>query len=489
MHERLHMQVDGEATNVGKRIGLAAGPLLFAVCLLLPTPPDVPTKAWYVVALALWMVAWWVTEAVPMAATSLLPAVVPPLMGVMDATDAASPYADPVIFLMLGGFLIAAALQKWGLHRRFALALMRVLGQSPARLLLGLMSASAFLSMWISNTATVMMMLPMGLALASQLATVEKTKRGLGFSTALMLGIAYAASAGGIATLIGSPPNAIMAGVAEASLGRRLGFGEWLVFALPISLVLLVAIWAYLILMVRRRGVTLRGDTRTWIAAERSALGRATGAEWRVVAVFALVAIAWIIRPFLLEPIVPSLSDTTIVLVGALLLFVLPAGRWSGERLLDWAATRQVEYGVLILMGGGLSLARAVKISGLGEWIASSLGSLDVMETGVVVLITATIVTLLTQFVSNTAIATLFLPIAISLGEALGTPALPLMGTVAVAASAAFMTPVGTPPNAIVFSSGQVTMGQMARTGLVINIFSVLFITFMSIFWSPVVWR
>ena len=479
----------GRPKGLGKSIGLATGPLLFAACQLAPTPSGIPGKAWTVVALIIWMIAWWVTEAVPIAATSLLPAVVPPLMGVLGSAEAASAYADPVIFLMLGGFLIAAAVEACGLHRRLALAIMAAVGPSPGRLLMGMMLATAFLSMWISNTAAVMMMIPLGIALTSQFVTEERTQRGIGFSTALMLGLAYSASAGGMATLIGSPPNAILAGVAEASLGQRVGFAEWFVYALPISLVLLAATWSYLFILVRRRGVTFSGDTRTLISDERAALGRMSTAELRVLVVFCLVALAWTLRPFLLEAILPSLTDTQIALAGALLLFVIPAGHCNGPRLLDWEGTKQLNYGVLILMGGGLSLAKAVESSGLGSWIASAATSLDVLGASLMVLATAATVSLLTQFVSNTAVATLFLPIAVSLAQALQTPPLPLMATVAVAASAAFMTPVATPPNAIVFASGQVRTSQMARTGFVLNIFAVLLITFMSILWLPLVWK
>ena len=474
--------------SLSRAIGMAAGPILFAIVLLIPAPSSVPEQAWSVVALIAWMIAWWVTEAVPIAVTSLLPALLPPLLGVLTPKEATEPYAEPVIFLMLGGFMIAVAIEQWGLHKRFAWGIMAAVGPSPGRLLLGIMLATAFLSMWISNTATVMMMVPLGIAITTQFATQESSKRGLGFSAALMLGIAFAGSAGGMGTLIGSPPNAIFAGVAKESLGRSIGFGEWFIFALPVAIILLVFVWAVIYFMVRRRGVTFGGDVREMVKEERAALGRIAGAELRVLIVFVLVAVAWIIRPFVLGDLVPNLTDTAIALSGAVLLFLIPSGRTRGERLLDWGSAKRINYGVLILMGGGLSLARSVKDSGLGDWLVESLSGLDVLSLGLILLITCAIVSILTQFVSNTAVATLFLPISISISESLGVAPLPLMATVALAASAAFVTPVATPPNAIVFASGEVSIGQMAKAGLIVNVVAILLVALMSLVWQPVVW-
>ncbi len=474
---------------VARAAGLAAGPVLFAAILAAPLPWDMPGAAEITVALVLWMVAWWVTQAVPIAVTSLLPLLVLPLSGVMRMTEAAAPYADPVIFLMLGGFIIAVAIEKHGLHRRMAFGIMTLVGLSPGRLLLGMMLATAFLSMWISNTATVMIMVPLVLAVTSQLPTEEAGGRGLRLAPALLLGVAFAGSAGGMATLIGSPPNAIMAGIAEASLGRRVGFGEWFVFAIPLTVVLLAAIWLLLALMMRRCGVCLAPSAAAAVRREREALGPMSRAEWLVLAVFAAVALVWVARPFLLEDAVPALTDGMVAVAGAILLFIIPQDLGRRRFLLHWEDTKNVNYGVLLLMGGGLSLAAAFQSSGLGDYVAQQMIALSALPRPLVLLILAAATIVLTNVASNTAMATLLIPIAISLGGVLGASPLSLMATVAVSASAAFVLPVATPPNAVVFASGGVTVGQMARTGVILSVIAALVVSAVSLYWLPLVFR
>ncbi len=352
-----------------------------------------------------------------------------------------------------------------------------------------MMLATAFLSMWISNTATVMIMVPLVLAVTSQLPLEETGRRGLGLAPALLLGVAFAGSAGGMATLIGSPPNAIMAGISEASLGRRIGFGEWFIFTIPLTVVLLAVIWLLLAAMMRRARVSLAAPAAQTVYQQRKALGPMSRAERRVLVVFSLVALVWVVRPFLLEPVLPGLTDAAVAIAGAMLLFVLPDDLRRRRFLLEWEDTKSVNYGILLLMGGGLALAAAFEASGLGDWIAAQLSALSTLPQPLIVLIVAVVMIGLTNIASNTAVATLLIPIAISLGEVLGSSPLSLMATVAVSASAAFVLPVATPPNAIVFSSGRVTVGQMARTGLLLSVIATLLVVAVSLYWLPLVLR
>jgi len=462
--------------------GLLSGLALFAVLRLLPAPQGMEATAWAVAALAGLMAVWWITEAVPVAATALLPVVALPLLGVRGAVDATAPYAHPLIFLFLGGFLIALAIERWGLHRRLALALLRRIGTRPDGLIAGFLIVPAALSMWLSNTATSLVMLPIGLSVAALLHGEGKQNAsaaphtGDDFDAPLLLAIAYGASIGGMATLIGTPPNALLAAFLSESYGRDIGFAQWMAFGLPVSVLMLAAAWLVLTRLAFRVPHGPLPGAQELVAREAAALGATTGPEKRVAAVFATVALLWLLRPQL-DPWLPagaSLGDPGIAVLGALALFALPSGRAPGERLLHWSATARLPWGVLVLFGGGLSLAGAIAESGLAAWIAGEMLVLaDWPLAGLVATVSGTVV-LLTEFTSNTATAATFLPLLAELAAALGHDPLLLAAPAAVAASCAFMLPVATPPNAIVYGSGYISIPQMARAGIWLNVLSTI---------------
>lgn len=475
------------------RIGLLAGLAVFAAMRLLPPPAEMPPAAWSVAALAALMALWWVSEAIPVPATALLPVLVLPVLGVRDPVAAAAPYGNPLIFLFLGGFLIALAVQRWGLHKRLALAMLRRVGTSPHALVAGFLAVAAVLSMWLSNTATSIVLLPVALSVAAMVRRGGTGNMDPGTRTAvdaaLLLAIAYGANIGGLATLIGTPPNALLAGFLLQSTGYSLGFARWMLFALPLAAIMLAAAWLVLTrLAFRIPAAPLPGAGAT-IGAELAALGPLSGPEVRVATVFAAVAAAWLGRPAV-EDLLPdgvTVTDPAIAVAGALALFLLPSGRRAGERLLDWSQARRLPWGVLILFGGGLSLAAAIGDTGLAAWIADALAGLADLPIGVIVTgMTATIV-LLTELTSNTATAATFLPLVAELAVRLGYSPLFLAIPAAVAASCAFMLPVATPPNAIVYGSGRVTMGQMALAGIWLNVFATAVITAATFLWLPLV--
>jgi len=496
-----------------RQIGLLVGPSAFGG-LLWFSPFGIPPPANAALASTLWIAIWWVTEVIPIPATSLLPIALFPLVGVVDVTAAASPYADPIVFLLLGGFLLAVATERWDLHRRIALAVVSAVGVRSDRLLLGFMLATAFLSMWISNSATAMLMVPIGTAVIVQLETFADGDGGqtpadlardggasgdivggvrndtdelpaTNFGLALMLGIAYSASIGGVATLIGSPPNAVLAGVAESRLGVEISFLNWLTFAGPLSVVFLFVTWLLLLKLLRPE---VRSDERATavIRTQREALGPLSTGERRVLAVFVAVAAGWLLRPFVLQPIFPAVTDTAVAIAGGVLLFVVPADYDEREFLLDWDDTTRVPWGVLLLLGSGFSLANAFRESGLDASIADVLTGLSGVPLLALLLVVALVVVFLTEVTSNTATATVFMPIMISLGQSLGVAPLTLMATAALAASFAFMLPVATPPNAVVFGSGYVTISQMSRVGLWLNLLGIVALVALTYAWLPI---
>jgi len=473
-----------------RRVGLLIGLGLFVALRLLPAPQGMTPEAWAVAALAGLMALWWITEAVPVAGTALLPALALPLLGVQGPVEAAAPYAHPLIFLFLGGFLIALSIERWGLHRRLALGLLRRVGTRPDTLVGGFLLVPAALSMWLSNTATSLVMLPIGLSVTALLHSEGAGPAEDGeFDAALLLAIAYGASIGGMATLIGTPPNALLAAFLSESYGRQIGFAQWMAFGLPVSLLLLGAAWLVLTRVAFRVPHAPLPGAREIVTREAAGLGPMTGPEKRVAAVFAAVALLWLLRPQL-GPWLPQgaeLGDPGIALLGAIALFAMPSGRAPGERLLHWAATARLPWGVLILFGGGLSLADAIAGSGLATWIADEMRVLaDWPLAGVVAAVSGTVV-MLTELTSNTATAATFLPLLAELAVALGHDPLLLAAPAAVAASCAFMLPVATPPNAIVYGSGRISMPQMARAGIWLNAMSTLLATAAALVLVPLV--
>ncbi len=460
-----------------QRIGLLLGPLLFTLILLLPAPQAMSPAAQQLAAVTVLMATWWISEALPIAVTALLPIVLFPLLGIMPLAQTTSAYANPMVYLFLGGFLIAMAMQKWALHRRIALLTIRLVGTSPRRIILGFMLATAFLSMWISNTATAMMMLPIGLAVIGHRQSAgEDGNVDNNFATALMLSIAYAASIGGVATLIGTPPNAILAGVLQQQQGITLGFAQWMSFALPLSIVMLLLAWLYLTRTVYTGGGQEIAADRTLIRQQLSALGVMSYEERWVLGVFGLVAATWLLRGLLDISWLDRLGDAGIAIGGALLLFILPAARKRGGRLLDWQSAVSLPWEILLLFGGGFSLAAGFVHSGLTEWLVSQLGILQGMPVWLLLAAIVLLVIFLTEVTSNTATATIVLPLMGALAGAMSLAPTLLMIPAAIAASYAFMLPVATPPNAIVFGGGHVTIPQMARAGIWMNLLATLLI-------------
>jgi sodium-dependent dicarboxylate transporter 2/3/5 len=471
---------------------LLAGPAIYAVILLL-APAALPREARHVLALTGWLALWWLLEPVPLVATSLLPLVMLPLGGAATMREAAAPYANDLIFLFLAGFLLAAALEHWNAHARIAYALVATVGSSARRIVLGVMLATGFLSMWISNTATAAMMYPIALAVG---ALFGEARDAANLRTALMLGVAYAASIGGMGTLLGTPPNLILAGAARELLGREVGFLDFMAVGVPMVLVLLPLCWAMLVFVLFRGNPSLGDGARALLRERRAALGPLRGAEAGTLAVFACTAIGWVLRepkafgsvqvPGLVA-LAPRLTDAAIGVAGAILLFIITARGRDGRRrpLLTWQEARGIPWDVLLLFGGGLSMAAAMESTGLAAWIGGSMSGLAGLPPVAIFAGLACVVLVLSELASNTAVATMAMPIAVSLAQAVGQPPLVLMTIAALAASTGFALPIATPPNAIVFGSGQVTVRQMARAGLLLDLLAVVAIVLLGLLIVP----
>ncbi|MFG3694012.1 SLC13 family permease [Stutzerimonas stutzeri] len=454
-------------------IGLALGPLLLLVCMLTSPPGGLSNEAWLTVGLAGLMAIWWSTEAIPIPATSLLPILLIPLLGIDSLAKATAPYANPTIFLFFGGFVLGLAMQRWNLHRRIALATLLAVGNQPSRQIAGFMIATAFISMWVSNTATSIMMLPIGLSVIGLLVAGSDEKEGGRFAIALLLGIAYAASVGGIATLIGTPPNALLAAFMRDNYDVQIGFGQWMLLGLPLSVGMLIFIWWWL----TRGGFKLAGgDSRNLLESEMAALGPMSRAEKLVATVFILAAAAWILQP-LLADYAEGVNDTSIAIAAALALFLIPVNLRERVFLMDWEQANKAPWGVLLLFGGGLSLAGVIGASGLAEWIAESLGVFEALPLVLMIGLVALVIIFLTEITSNTATAAAFLPLLGALAVAQGMSPEMLAIPAAVAASCAFMMPVATPPNAIVFGTGQLPIQAMIKAGFALNLFGVVLVT------------
>ncbi len=464
-----------------QQVGLLLGPGLFFLMLLLPLPEGMQQQGMMVAAVTLLMVVFWITEAIPIPATALFPIALFPMLGVMPAAKVTASYGNHLIYLFMGGFLIAMAIERWQLHKRIALHTVRLVGVTPDRILLGFMLATAFLSCWISNTATAMLMVTIGMAVLRQLSGkgydpgVEPPPSNFGI--ALMLGIAYAASIGGVATLIGTPPNAILAGVVEKQYGYTIGFAEWMLFAAPLSAIMLLLTWLFLVRVAFRSDMVELPGGKVVLREQLAALGPMSKQEKRVLAVFLSVVAAWLFRGLLEVPALSEVTDSSVAILGALLLFMIPADLKQGQFLLDWKTAARIPWDIIILFGGGFALAAGFGASGLTEWLGQQLTLLRGTELVVLVLAVVLMVIFLTEVTSNTATASLLLPVMAGFALAVELPPLSLMAAVALAASYAFMLPVATPPNAIIFASRQVTIPQMARAGIWLNLLGAVLIT------------
>ncbi len=475
--------------------GRIAGPLAFILLYFFVEASGLAPEGKLMLGLTLWMAIWWITEAVPIAGTALLPLVVLPLLGVLSIKQVSSNYMDPTVLLYMGGFLLATAIEKWGLHRRIALTIINLLGTDLRRIVLGFMLATGFLSMWISNSATALMMLPIGLAVIGQFKNHLGDENGI-LSTHLakniLLGIAYAASIGGMATLIGTPTNNILRAVVEKLYNYTIDFNEWMLFAFPFTVVLMAIAWFYLVNFGNPLPKKFQlSEAKSVIQEQLFKLGKITFEEKTVLIVFGLVCFSWITRSFLLAPFIPALDDTIIALLGVLLLLLLPSSGKNGEkgRILDWKTAEQIPWGVLILFGGGLALAEGFKETGLADWIGQHLSLIEGVSFFVLLLIIVAAVNFLTEVTSNVATASMLLPILASVAIKLDVHPFGLMVGATLAASCAFMLPVATPPNAVVFGPGYLKIKDMVKAGLWLNVLSIILLSLMVYFILPWLWN
>lgn len=466
-------------------IGLWLGPLWLVLTLMLPAPAGMSTPAWACVGLALLMATWWATEAIPIPATSLIPIILAPALGIGGLKPTAASYADPIIFLFLGGFLLGIAMQRWNLHRRIALKVLLIVGQQPRQQIAGFMIATGFISMWVSNTATAIMMLPIGMSVVSLLANNDKQELTR-YATALLLAIAYSASIGGVATLIGTPPNALLAGYLSNNQGIEIGFAQWMIVGLPVSILMMIIAWAWL----SRGGFNLASDGNgsDMIRDELKRLGPMSSAERRAGLIFLLAAVAWMVRPLLNNMGVGWLSDTGIALIAGVALFLIPSKTEHNTRLLEWGDTKDLPWGILLLFGGGLALASAITNSGLAEWIATQLEIFNMLPILLLIGIVVLVIIFLTEITSNTATAAAFLPLLGALALSLNMDPLLITAPAAIAASCAFMMPVATPPNAIVFGTGHMKIQSMIRAGLFLNIIGTVVVTLLTVGLIQLAW-
>ncbi|MCC5936679.1 MAG: SLC13/DASS family transporter [Lunatimonas sp.] len=473
------------------QIGLLVGPLLFFAILLFVKPTDLSAEGVSLIAVTAWIAVWWITEAIPIAATALLPLVLFPVTGILGIKETSVAYSDPMVLLYMGGFMIAVTIERWNLHKRIALTIIAFMGTDMKRIIFGFMLATGFLSMWISNTATSLMMLPIAIAvitqMGSQLMDPNYTETTVG--RALMLGIAYSASIGGMATIIGTPTNIILVGVIKQTYGVEIGFSEWMMVGLPVAIVLLIVCWYFLVnvafdLSLARH--TTGGKEE--ILQQLKALGSITREEKRVLYVFMAVSVAWISRSFLLQKLIPVLDDTLIALIGVLLLFVLPSGGPKDQRLLNWKVAEKIPWGILILFGGGLALAIGFQQTGLAQWIGKQFVLLQDVSFWLFLLLIVAAVNFLTEITSNVATASMLLPILSAVALAMNVHPYGLMVGATLAASCAFMLPVATPPNAVVFGSGYLTIPAMIRTGFWMNLVSIAVILLLILYFLPMAW-
>ncbi len=481
--------------DMNKGYGMIAGVAVFLILLLAPIDPSVlPPAAKITAAITGLMVIFWITQPIPIEATALIPLVAFPLAGILTPTEAAIPYADKVIFLFMGGFMIAMAMQRWGLHKRIALKIISITGTSPGRLILGFMIATAFLSMWMSNTATAMMMIPIAIAI---IATVLPTKRykdmtppDRAFAGCLVLAIAYSAGVGGIATLIGTPAN----GILVAQLAKifpdapGIDFFTWLEFGVPFAIIMILIMWLWLTKIAYRKMPKTLQNTRAALQKEIESLGPMSRGEKNTLFVFVLVALCWVFRATKdfgaftlpgLDMLFPGIDDSTIAIVGAILLFLIPVSWRTHEFTMNWQWAVRIPWGILLLFGGGMCLSAAFKASGLSQAIAGYFPILHGVPIVLLVLILAVVVMILTEFTSNTAVANIMIPVMAGISVfALEINPLILMMTVAVASSLAFMLPVATPPNAIAYGTEYVEMKDMVTAGWFLNLIGILLFTF-----------
>ena len=476
-----------------RKIGLYLGPILFILTRFFLELEGLSDQANAVLASTLWIAIWWITEAIPIAATSLLPIILFPLSGALPLADTTSSFGHRFVFLYLGGFILALAIQKWNLHKRIALNIIKVVGTNVQKIILGFMVATAFLSMWISNTATAVMMLPIGIAIIKQMKDLKNTSEdeNLIFGKALMLSIAYSASIGGIATLIGTPPNLVFAGIIQETYNIEISFLKWFQFGLPISILLLAISWVYLTKVAFKFKQNEFNKGKEEINRQLEELGSISYEEKIVLSVFVLTGLAWILRTYLLNKFIPNLDDSIIALISGISLFLFQANNQEGkkEKIMNWEDAVKLPWGILLLFGGGLAIAQGFQSSGLANWIAENLTQLNGFSLFIILLVVITAVNFLTEITSNLATTAMLLPILAPTVVILGVHPYVLMVGATLAASCAFMLPVATPPNAVVFGSNYLKISDMVRVGILMNIISIIIIFMMVYFILPILWN
>jgi len=450
--------------------GWIIGPALLLFTCLTSPPEGLSEPGWRTAGAAALMAVLWMSEALPIPVTALLPLVLFPALQLSDIRETATPYANPLVFLFLGGFIIALAMQRWNLHRRVAIRLIGAMGTKPTRIVAGFLLASALVSMWVSNTATALMMLPIAMSVVQLVPPgMRDDPKARAFGLALMLSVAYGATTGGMATLIGTPPNALLAGYLDSVYQIKIGFGQWMLLGVPVVLVTLPIVFLVLTRISFRLGRDEVPGMSALLAAERQQLGRVSRGEAIVAVVFILTAAGWVFQP-LLAKVLPLVSDTTIAMAGAILLFLIPINARKGEFVMTRNAANNMPWDVLLLFGGGLSLAHHIEKHGLSKYLGTLAQGFDGMPLIAAVGLICFGILLLTELTSNTATAATFLPIAAAVGISMGQNPLLFVIPAALAANCSYMLPVGTPPNAIVFGSGLVRLPDMAKAGLLLNI-------------------
>ena len=471
-------------------VGLFLGPALFLLMMLAGAPEDLSNNAWMTAAVGVLMAVWWATEAVPIAITALLPLVAFPLFGIASIQETAAPYSNKVIYLFLGGFIVAFAMQRWNLHRRIALTVLQRTGGNGRSLVGGFMLSSALISMWVMNTSTTMMLLPIAVSIITVIHKTVGTLNDKGredFQFSLLLGVAYGATIGGMATLVGTAPNAMFAAFMLENYGTEINFSSWMKVGLPLSALMLPLAWLALTRWVFKVDFVTSDEGRAALKRMKTELGRMSVPEKRVGIVFLLMAFFWVFRPTLSQyPGLSALDDSLIAMAGAILLFLVPSGDKTDPLLLRWRYAEKLPWSVLILFGGGLTLAGAVSRTGLAEWLGGSLHAVGTLPLVMIVIVTATLIIFLTELTSNIATTATFLPVVGAVAIEAGYDPIVLAVPVTLAASCAFMLPVATPPNAIVFGSGLLTIPRMARAGLALNLISIVLVSAVAYKLAPI---
>ena len=473
-----------------QRVGLILGPVAAVITALTFSPDGLPSEATIVAAIGVLMAIWWATEAIPVAITAFLPLVALPILGVVSTREIAAPYAHPIIYLFFGGFVVALAIERCGLHRRIALGVFAIAGADARALVAGFMGAAAFVSMWISNTSTSLMLLPIAVSVYT---VISETMPDLAprqrenFGVSLLLGLAYGATLGGVATLVGTPPNAFMVGFMADNYDVQIDFARWMLVGLPVSLVMLPLAWLALTRFIYPIDFKASDEAVRHIRAMREGLGPMSKAEVRTALLFGFLVVGWLSRSWLSSlSFLGELTDTGVAMAAAVAAFLIPSGQ-KGQALMTWDAMSRLPWGVLALFGGGLALAAAVTSSGLALWLGQQLVGVGTINAILLVVVATALVIFITELTSNLATTATFLPVIAAIGVETGQDPLIYVIPVTLAASCAFMLPVATPPNAVVFSSGLVAIPAMARVGLVLNIIAVVVLSVVALLLAPAV--